>query len=81
MTHRHTRSSYYITIIIILIANITQRPDETPLQNEKGPTEDKGVDRTGWYRPDPSAGDLDRKRFDIKCGSWRVVLGMGCDPS
>ena len=47
---------------------ILQRPDETPLQNENTPTEN-GVDRTGWYRPDPSSADQERKRFNIKCAT------------
>ena len=54
--------------IDVVNTQILQRPDETPLQNENTPTEN-GVDRTGWYRPDPSSADQDRKRFNIKCAT------------
>ena len=51
---------------LVNTSQILQRPDETPLQNENSQAQDS-VDRTGWYRPEPSTGDLDRKRFNIKC--------------
>ena len=59
---------------VVNTTQILQRPDETPLENENSQAQDS-VDRTGWYRPEPSRnGDLDRKRFSMKCvaDSWRV---------
>ena len=60
---------------VVNTTQILQRPDETPLENENSQAQDS-VDRTGWYRPEPSRnGDLDRKRFSMKC--VRPILG-GC---
>jgi len=48
---------------VIIEEEEEQRPDDTPLENENGQAQDS-VDRTGWYRPEPSRnGDLDRKRY------------------